>query len=89
MKIDPTLFNRKVVVFMNPETMKVLNYLDNGSMSEIFDAFSLPQKAVVTHEEAFEKMISYITLDPTYVYDEFAGKYILCGLLDAAEALMR
>ena len=37
--------------------------------------------------EAFEKMIPYITLDPTYVYDELTGKYILCGLLDAAEAV--
>ena len=72
---------------MNPETMKVLNYLDNGSMFEIFDAFAPAEKAVVTHEEAFEKMVSYITLDPTYVYDEFTGKYILCGLLDAAEAV--
>jgi len=84
---NPTLFNRKIVVFINPETMKVLNYLDNGSMFEIFDAFAPAGKAIVTHEEAFEKMISYITLDPTYVYDEFTGKYVLCGLLDAAEAV--
>lgn len=84
---NPTLFNRKVVVLMNPETMNVLNYLDNGSMFEIFDVFAPAEKAVVTHEEAFEKMVSYITLDPTYVYDEFTGKYILCGLLDAAEAV--
>lgn len=84
---DPTLFNRKVVVFMHPETMKVLNYLDNGAMFEIFDAFAPAAKAVVTHEEAFEKMIPYITLDPTYVYDEIMGKYILCGLLDAAECV--
>ncbi len=84
---NPTLFNRKVVVFINPETMNVLNYLDNDSMFEIFDVFAPAEKAVVTHEEAFEKMVSYITLDPTYVYDEFTGKYILCGLLDAAEAV--
>jgi hypothetical protein len=56
-------------------------------MSEIFDAFLPAQETVVTHEEAFEKMISYITLDPAYVYDEITGKYILCGLLDAAEAV--
>jgi hypothetical protein len=84
---NPTLFNRKVVVFMNPKTMRVLNYLDNGSMFEIFDAFAPAEKAVVTHEEAFEKMVSYITLDPAYVYDGVTGKYILCGLLDAAEAV--
>lgn len=84
---NPMIFNRKVVVFMNPETMKVLNYLDNGSMFEIFDAFLPAANAVVTPEEAFEKMIPYITLDPTYVYDELVGKYILCGLLDAAECV--
>ncbi|HJF32019.1 MAG TPA: hypothetical protein K8V56_09610 [Sporosarcina psychrophila] len=84
---DPTFFNRKVVVFMHPETMKVLNFLDNGAMFEIFDAFAPAAKAAVTHEEAFEKMIPYITLDPTYVYDEIMGKYILCGLLDAAECV--
>ena len=72
---------------MNPETMAVLNYLDNGSMFEIFDAFAPAEKAVVTHEEAFEKMVSYITLDPFYVYDELTGKYILCGLLDASECV--
>ncbi len=86
-EVDSTLFNRKVVVFMNPETMAVLNYLDNGSMSEIFDTFAPAEEAVVTHEEAFEKMVSYITLDPTYVYDGVTGKYVLCGLLDAAEAV--
>ena len=72
---------------MNPETMAVLNYLDNGSMFEIFDTFAPAEKAIVTHEEAFEKMIPYITLDPAYVYDELSGKYILCGLLDASECV--
>ena len=86
-EIDSTPFNRKIVVFMNPETMAVLNYFDNGSMAEIFEAFSPAEETVVTHDEAFEKMVSYITLDPTYVYDEITGKYILCGLLDAAEAV--
>jgi len=84
---NSALFNRKVVIFIAPGTMKVLNYLDNGAMYEIFDSFAHAEKAVVTHEEAFEKMISYITLDPTYVYDEITGTYILCGLLDAAEAV--
>lgn len=86
-KDDITYLNREIIVFMNPETMKVMDCLDNGAMFEIFDAFAPAAKAVITHEEAFEKMIPYITLDPTYVYDELIGKYILCGLLDAAEAV--
>ena len=82
-----TIFNRKVVVFIKPENMSVLNFVDNGAMMEIFDTFAPAKQAVVTHDEAFEKMVPYITLDPTYVYDELTGKYILCGLLDAAEAV--
>lgn len=82
-----TVFNRKMVVFIKPEDMSVLNFVDNGAMVEIFDTFAPAKQAVVTHDDAFEKMIPYITLDPTYVYDELTGKYILCGLLDAAEAV--
>ena len=67
--------------------MSVLNFMDNGAMFEIFESFAPAEKADGTHEEAFEKMVPYITLDPTYVYDELSGKYILCGLLDAAEAV--
>ncbi|WP_342505497.1 hypothetical protein [Sporosarcina sp. FSL K6-2383] len=84
---NSTVFNRKVVVFIQPDNMSVLNFVDNGAMMEIFDTFAPAEQAVVTHDEAFEKMISYISLDPTYVYDELTGKYILCGLLDAAEAV--
>ena len=84
---NPSLFQRKLVVFIEPEQMSVLNFMDNGAMFEIFESFAPAEEAAVTHEEAFEKMVSYITLDPTYVYDELSGKYILCGLLDAAEAV--
>lgn len=82
-----SLFQRKLVVLIDPEQMSVLNYMDNGAMFEIFESFEHAEEVKVTHEEAFEKMIPYITLDPTYVYDVLTGKYILCGLLDAAEAV--
>lgn len=84
---NSTVFNRKVVVFIKPDNMSVLNFVDNGAMMEIFDTLAPAEQAVITHDEAFEKMVPYITLDPTYVYDELTGKYILCGLLDAAEAV--
>jgi hypothetical protein len=84
---NPTIFNRKVVVFINPQTMSLLNYIDNGAMFEIFDSFAPAEKATVKHSEAFEKMIPYITLDPAYVYDAVIGKYALCGLLDAVEGV--
>ncbi|MCG7335593.1 hypothetical protein MHZ95_09910 [Sporosarcina sp. ACRSM] len=84
---NPSVFQRKLVVFIDPEQLSVMNFMDNGAMFEIFESFAPAEQEKVTHEEAFEKMISYITLDPTYLYDEFTGKYILCGLLDAAEAV--
>ena len=67
--------------------MKVLNYVDNCALFEIFESFTGAQEAVITHEEAFEKLLSYISLDPTYVYDKVTEKYILCGLLDATDAV--
>ena len=82
-----SVFNRKVVVLINPETMNLLNYVDNGEVFEIFDTFAPAEKAVVSHEDAFEKLVSYISLTPTYVYDSVTQKYILCGLLDAAEGV--
>ena len=86
-EVDSSFFNRKFVVLINPETMAVVNYLDNGQMFEIFDTFASAEKAVVSHDEAFEKLLSYISLDPVYVYDTVSEKYILCGLLDAAEGI--
>ncbi len=85
-----SIVKRKVVVKIDPETMTALDFFDNEGMlglGDLFDSFAPAEKAVVTHAEAFEKMVPYITLDPMYVYDELTGKYILCGLLDAAEAV--
>ena len=67
--------------------MTLINYVDNGEVFEIFDTFAPAEKAVVSHEDAFEKLVSYISLTPTYVYDSVTEKYILCGLLDAAEGV--
>ena len=82
-----SVFNRQVVVLINPETMTLLNYVDNGEVFEIFDTFAPAEKAAVSHEDAFERLVSYISLTPTYVYDSVTEKYILCGLLDAAEGI--
>ncbi|MBE1554325.1 hypothetical protein [Sporosarcina limicola] len=82
------IVKRTIVVHIDPETMSMLTVFDNvGGMFGLFDSFASAEKAVVTYEEAFEKMIPYITLDPTYVYDYITGKYVLCGLLDAAEGI--
>ena len=67
--------------------MAVIEYLDNGRMFEIFDTFAPAKKVEITHEDAFEKLLSYISLEPCYVFDEVTNKYILCGLLDASEGI--
>jgi hypothetical protein len=82
-----SMYNRKLIVLINPETMTLINYVDNGEVFEIFDTFIPAEKAVLSHEDAFEKLVSYISLTPTYVYDSVSEKYILCGLLDAAEGV--
>ena len=85
---DSSFFNRKFVVLINPQTMGVLNYLDNGEMFEIFDTFAPAEKAVVSHEDAFEKLVSYISRSHQLMYLMLLLKNIfLCGLLDAAEGV--
>ena len=58
--------------------MTLINYVDNGEVFEnYFDTFIPAEKAVLSHEDAFsEKLISYISLTPTYVYDSVTEKYI-------------
>ena len=67
--------------------MKFVNMMDNEGMLEVFDSFTLAEQATVSHEEAYEKMISYITMDPVYVYDQTTEKYVLCGLPDSEMAV--
>ena len=69
-----TIENSSCII--NPETMTLINYVDNGEVFEIFDTFVPAEKAAVSHDDAFEKLVSYISLTPTYVYDSVSEKYI-------------
>lgn len=82
-----TLFRPKLVVFIDRESMTVINMIDNEAMFDVFDSFTPAAEPRIDHETAFEKMIPYITLDPVYVYDADVKKYILCGLLDSEQAV--
>lgn len=86
---DPiALFPRKIIVFIDPKDMTLINVMDNSDIfDEVFEEFDSAEKVTISHEEAFEKILSYITLDPVYVYDLKEEKYMLCGLLDAAEGV--
>ena len=78
---------RKIVFMMEPHTYEILNYMDSNEMAHLFEGFTQPLLAVVTQDEAFDEMLPYITLEPTYVYDQKKNIYKLCGLLDANECV--
>lgn len=78
------VLHRKLLLIIDAETLKVLNYLDNKFMLETFDQYRLPEQIVISKEEAYEKLKEFFELKPTYVYDYGREKYVLCGKLDCA-----
>ncbi|GKV68697.1 hypothetical protein NCCP2716_11950 [Sporosarcina sp. NCCP-2716] len=83
----PGPLRRKLVLLLEPETFEVLNYMDSNEMAQLFEGFTQPRIATVTQEEAFDEMVSFITMDPVYVYDQGDRRYKLCGLLDSDQCV--
>lgn len=86
-KREGSIFQPKLALIIDRETMNVINLVDNEAMFDVFHSFTPAPEPRIDHEKAFEKMIPYITLDPVYVYDTGSKKYILCGLLDSELAV--
>ncbi|MFD1206308.1 hypothetical protein ACFQ38_14520 [Sporosarcina contaminans] len=84
---DNALFRPKIGLFIERESMTVVNLFNNEKMFDIFDSFAPAPKPLIDHDTAFEKMVPSITLDPVYVYDTESKKYILCGLIDSEQAV--
>ncbi|WP_025784310.1 hypothetical protein [Sporosarcina sp. D27] len=78
---------RKLLLILNKDTYEVLNFMDSSEMAQLFEGFTQPRVDTVSQEEAFEKMVPYITLEPRYVYHQRSGTYKLCGLLDSEECI--
>lgn len=78
---------RKILIMLNKDTYEVMNFMDSSDMVQLFEGFTQPLIETISHEEAFEKMVSSITLDPRYVYHQLTRTYKLCGLLDSDEAV--
>ncbi|MCM3758197.1 hypothetical protein M3197_12050 [Sporosarcina aquimarina] len=78
---------RKLLIMLNKDTYEVMNFMDSSEMAQLFEGFTQPRVETVSQEEAFEKMVTYITLEPKYVYHQYAGTYKLCGLLDSEECI--
>lgn len=81
------IFRPKLVALIDRETMTVTNMIDTTAMLAMFDSFTPAPETTIRQEEAFDKMVPFITLDPVYVYDKTQKKYILCGLLDSDMAV--
>lgn len=78
---------REILIMLSKDTYEVMNFMDSTELEHLFEGFTQPRVKTVSQEEAFEKMISYITLEPRYVYHQLSGTYKLCGLLDAEECV--
>ncbi|MGG4393119.1 hypothetical protein ABEX25_02235 [Paenibacillus thiaminolyticus] len=76
------VFQRKLLLFIDPHRCKVINYMDNAPLLSMFDEFQLEEKVAVSHEEAYDKLSGRLELTPVYVYDAGRKKYLLCGKLD-------
>ncbi|MDR0270578.1 hypothetical protein [Paenibacillus sp.] len=76
------IFQRKLILFIDPRQFKVIHYIDNKPMLSMFDEFKLRGSAAVSHEEAYDKLKAKLELTPVYVYDPKRKKYVMCGKLD-------
>ncbi|WP_277673620.1 hypothetical protein [Piscibacillus halophilus] len=73
---------RKLVIFINAEQQKVINYIDNKFFQDVFASYERIGNVKLSQEEAYNLLKPYITLTPRYVYQSNLKKYVLCGKLD-------
>lgn len=81
--MEKTFFNRKFITLLEPISLEVLNYIDNGELFEIFDSFTPAPNPKITQAVAYEKLLPTIRLTPTYVFDVHTKQFQLCALLDS------
>ncbi|RFB15360.1 hypothetical protein DZB84_13225 [Bacillus sp. HNG] len=79
---DSRVFQRKVNIMIDSKSLQAVNYMDNQMMLKMFDEFEIPEKVVISKEEAFEKLKGKYELTPCYVYDFDQKQYVLCGKID-------
>jgi hypothetical protein len=84
---DKRVFQRKINVMIDSESLQVVNYMDNQMMLEMFDEFEEPEKVIISKNEAYEKIKGKFELEPYYVYDFDQNQYLLCGKIDCQFAV--
>ncbi|MFL6557461.1 MAG: hypothetical protein ACJ8MO_15260, partial [Bacillus sp. (in: firmicutes)] len=80
---DSLMFQRKLRLFIDSKTYKVLNYMDNKPFLEMYEDFQKEEDIVIPIDKAYELLKPMIYLKPVYVYDFEQNKYILCGKIDS------
>jgi hypothetical protein len=78
-----SIIQRKLMVFIDPISFKVLNYMDNKDFLEIYEEFQETKNLNIDSENALQRIKSTIDLKPVYVYDFKQKNYILCGRIDS------
>ncbi|WP_226376904.1 hypothetical protein [Oceanobacillus halotolerans] len=61
-KQDDLVFQRKLIILVDAKSLQPINYIDNHSMLEMFGQFQEPDQAVVTKNEAYDKIKSLFEL---------------------------
>ncbi|WAA08926.1 hypothetical protein [Fervidibacillus albus] len=84
-----TLIHRKLVLFIDPDTFQVMNFIDNGELLQMYNTFQQSNAIHVSKNEALEKLQNHFQITPYYVYDVNQGRYVLCGKLDCQYGVNR
>jgi hypothetical protein len=82
------IFQRKILLFIDAQSYKVINYMDNKPLLDTFDEYQIEGGIAVSHDEAFDKLKERLEFTPIYVYVPVQKKYVLCGMLDCDYAVM-
>ncbi|MFB5197596.1 hypothetical protein ACE198_22255 [Neobacillus sp. KR4-4] len=80
---DISITQRKLMLLIDPNKFKVLNYMDNKDFLEIHEKFQEIEGLSFDSEDAYKRIKSTIELKPVYVYDFEQKNYILCGRIDS------
>lgn len=81
------VFKRKMMIFIDPKTYEVLNYMDNKLLFEMYMDIKETEEITVSKEEAFAELKDLLELKPYYVYDCEQSCFVLCGKLDCHYAV--
>ncbi|GIP33564.1 hypothetical protein [Paenibacillus sp. J2TS4] len=76
------VFQRKLTVLLDADTLQVHNVIDNQPMLDMFNSFEEPEEIKISGEQAYAKLKSFFELTPYYVYDAQQNQYSLCGKFD-------